>query len=161
MGRPNHVKERFAQVLRTTLVAHFGGRLPSNAVIAREFNLRAYGADPVTQESVRRWVQGISMPDETKLRILVVWLDLDLRSCFSAQDLRGASAPASQNGNDSSPKTTRANSTETPENKLSKQQARILRLIEGLSNPDRRLVEQLTKKLSLREAHLTNPRRQG
>jgi len=77
MGKPNGVKHEFASVLRESL-KDIRGKLPSAAAVAREFNLRANGIEPVTQESVRRWLRGISMPEERKLAILVSWLNLDL-----------------------------------------------------------------------------------
>ena len=77
MGKPNGVKHEFASVLREAL-KDVRGRVPSAAAVAREFNLRASGIEPVTQESVRRWLRGISMPEEQKLAILVSWLNLDL-----------------------------------------------------------------------------------
>ena len=81
MGKPNDVKDEFARLLKEGLLSHFG-KMPAVAVVTREFNLRAHGVEPVTQESVRRWLKGISMPEERKLRILVTWLKLDLSRCF-------------------------------------------------------------------------------
>jgi hypothetical protein len=81
MGKPNGVKHEFASVLREAL-KDIRGRVPSAAAVAREFNLRASGIEPVTQESVRRWLRGISMPEEQKLAILVSWLNLDLTTAM-------------------------------------------------------------------------------
>ena len=148
MGRQNAVKDQFANILCEALAEKFGG-IPSNSVIAREFNLRAYDSEPVTHESVRRWIKGISMPDERKLRILVSWLDLDLRKCFQVtpvgnEKLNGANGHP-PNGNGSH------NSQMPPSNPgLRKDQLRILQLIDSLPNGDKRLVEQLAKKLAIR-----------
>lgn len=148
MGRQNAVKDQFANILCEALAEKFGG-IPSNSVIAREFNLRAYDSEPVTHESVRRWMKGISMPDERKLRILVSWLDLDLRKCFqvtetSTQSLNGGNGH-STNGNGLYTAAISPSSSG-----LRKDQIRILQLIESLPNGDKRLVEQLAKKLSVR-----------
>jgi len=154
MGRQNEVKDQFASILQAALVDKFGG-LPSNSVIAREFNLRAYDSEPVTHESVRRWIKGISMPDERKMRILVSWLALDLRKCFQVpqpgdQRLNGANhnglnhhTNGTGNGYGHGPST-------SPNPGLRKDQIRILQLIDSLPNGDKRLVEQLAKKLSIR-----------
>ena len=94
MGKPNGVKHEFASVLRGAL-KDIWGRVPSAAAVAREFNLRANGIEPVTQESVRRWLRGISMPEERKLAILVSWLDLDLSTAMK----RAYMVQLSSNGN--------------------------------------------------------------
>lgn len=144
MGRPNHVKERFAHLLRSALTTHFGGHLPSNAVIAREFNLRAHGAEPVTHESVRRWIHGISMPDETKLRALTVWLDLDLRDCFHSPSADATALHEPKSSGKGRQKTLNGQQTN---GHTQGDQARLLQLINNLSDADRSLIEQLTKKL--------------
>lgn len=122
--------------------------MPSNAIVAREFNLRAYDTEPITQESVRRWVRGISMPDEIKMRILVSWLDLDLKQCFGSdhEPNRGAH---SANGADIEPDGDGA-VAQPPGARLSKHEIRILRLIEGLPHPDQKLILEMAKKLSQR-----------
>lgn len=148
MGRQNAVKDQFAKVLYEALLEKFG-TMPSNTVIAREFNLRAYDSEPVTHESVRRWIKGISMPDERKLRILVSWLDLDLRRCFqvtstSKEKLNGTNDHSlSRNGAYPGP-------TSPPGPSFRKDQVRILQLIDSLPSGDKRLVEQLAKKLAIR-----------
>jgi hypothetical protein len=68
--------------------------VPAAAVIARDFNLRAYGIDPITQESARRWIRGISIPEEDRLKILIEWLSLDFNEvlCSNSNDDRHARA---------------------------------------------------------------------
>jgi hypothetical protein len=51
-------------------------------VVAREFNLRAYDTSPVSQESARRWLRGVSLPEEERLRVLVNWLNLDFNAAL-------------------------------------------------------------------------------
>jgi plasmid stability protein len=96
MGKPNSVKDEFAALLRNALKDR-RGRMPSAAAVAREFNLRANGIEPVTQESVRRWLRGISMPEEQKMAILVSWLNLDLSGAMR----RARSAAVTGNGHES------------------------------------------------------------
>lgn len=144
MGRPNEVKQQFATLLESALIERFG-ELPSNTTIAREFNLRAYNVEPITQESVRRWRNGISMPEERRLKILVSWLNLDLRRCFQTS-LENLSLQA-LNGIDS-PKEPQS---QAPINKgLSSDERRLLRLINSLTQSDKQMIEQLAKKLSTR-----------
>ncbi|MBI2313719.1 MAG: hypothetical protein HYU77_14560 [Betaproteobacteria bacterium] len=43
--------------------------------IAREFNLRYHG-NPVTTQSVRKWLSGKSLPAQDKVRVLAEWLEV-------------------------------------------------------------------------------------
>lgn len=54
--------------------------LPSAAFVAKEFNLRSHTTESITQESARRWLRGLAIPDLAKLLVLRAWLDLDINS---------------------------------------------------------------------------------
>jgi len=71
------MKEQFARSLRESLQVRYG-KVPSAAVVARDFNLRAYGVAPITQESARRWMRGESFPSPKYLEILISWLGVSL-----------------------------------------------------------------------------------
>lgn len=89
MNKTNDIKENFAALLRDSLRSRFG-RIPSAAVVAREFNLRAYDTPPISQESARRWIRGVSLPEEQRLRVLVNWLNLDFNAALRpGRDLNG------------------------------------------------------------------------
>ncbi len=89
MNKTNEIKENFAALLRDSLRSRFG-RIPSAAVVAREFNLRAYDTPPISQESARRWIRGVSLPEEQRLRVLVNWLNLDFNAALRpGRDLNG------------------------------------------------------------------------
>ena len=81
MAKSNDIKENFSALLRDSLRSRFG-RIPSAAVVAREFNLRAYDTTPISQESARRWLRGVSLPEEERLRVLVNWLNLDFNEAL-------------------------------------------------------------------------------
>lgn len=81
LNKTNDIKENFAALLRDSLRGRFG-RIPSAAVVAREFNLRAYDTLPISQESARRWIRGVSLPEEQRLRVLVNWLNLDFNAAL-------------------------------------------------------------------------------
>jgi hypothetical protein len=85
MPKPNDIKENFSALLRDSLRSRYG-RIPSAAVVAREFNLRAYETSPVSQESARRWLRGVSLPEEERLRILVNWLNLDFNKALQMKN---------------------------------------------------------------------------
>ncbi len=71
------MKEQFARSLRESLQERYG-KVPSAAVVARDFNLRAYGVAPITQESARRWMRGECFPKSEYLEILISWLGVSL-----------------------------------------------------------------------------------
>ena len=149
MGRPNGVKDEFALVLREAL-KDAQGRVPSAAAIAREFNLRANGIEPVTQESVRRWLRGISMPEEQKMSILVSWLDLDLikvMKCAHAVELGGRGLRAAT-ANNQQP-TNGANLPEIDEESLER-----ARQIAGLSPADQQLLKDFLSRLVQQSTHV-------
>lgn len=75
------MKEFFSHSLRESLKLRYG-KVPSAEVISRDFNLRAHGTSPVTQESVRRWIRGESLPKLDHLIVLAKWLHLDLNEIF-------------------------------------------------------------------------------
>lgn len=68
--------KRFTEALKRT-----GMDVNRPTSIAREFNLRFHG-DPVTTQSVRKWLTGESLPSQDKVRVLAGWLNV------SAQWLR-------------------------------------------------------------------------
>ncbi len=140
MGKPNDVKDEFARLLKEGLQAHFG-RMPAVAAVTREFNLRAHGVEPVTQESVRRWLKGISMPEERKLRILVTWLKLDLSRCFGGM-LNGDGTMNGENGRN------RARDGADGKSGDGKADARLLSLIATLPPAEKRMLVQLAETLA-------------
>ena len=54
--------------------------IPSAAFVAKEFNLRTSTSEPITQESARRWLRGLAIPELDKLLVLRSWLNLDLNA---------------------------------------------------------------------------------
>jgi len=76
MKKTNEIKDTFSKSLRSCLNNYYG-KVPSASVFARDFNLRAYGTTPITQESARRWIRGVSLPEEGRVRVLIDWLGLD------------------------------------------------------------------------------------
>lgn len=43
--------------------------------VAREFNLRYHG-NPVTTQAVRKWLAGLALPSQDKIRVLAGWLEV-------------------------------------------------------------------------------------
>ncbi len=72
------MKAVFSKLLCLELVRHYG-RMPSASVVARDFNLRCtQDAKPITNETARRWIKGISIPELVRLNVLSNWIGLDI-----------------------------------------------------------------------------------
>jgi hypothetical protein len=77
-------KQAFSQAITDALRARYG-RVPSAAVTARDFNLRNADTPPISEETARRWMRGLSLPEGERLAVLVRWLELDLNKIFGDQ----------------------------------------------------------------------------
>lgn len=77
------MKDRFKRLVNLALVNHYG-RVPSASVVARDFNFRCPDLDPITQETARRWMRGLSIPEFHRLEPLCAWLKIDLRDLASS-----------------------------------------------------------------------------
>lgn len=71
------MKQRFSKALNLCFIEQYG-RIPSATVLARDFNLRSDNGGSISQETARRWIRGLSMPELDKLEILAPWLGLDM-----------------------------------------------------------------------------------
>ena len=72
------MKAVFSKLLCLELVRHYG-RMPSASVVARDFNLRCtQDVKPITNETARRWIKGISIPELMRLNVLSNWIGLDI-----------------------------------------------------------------------------------
>lgn len=50
--------------------------MPSAAVLARDFNFRSSHTQPISAETARRWIRGLSMPEMERLTVLIDWLGM-------------------------------------------------------------------------------------
>jgi len=76
----------FSAELRESLRNKYG-RVPSAAFLAVHFNRYFSEGTPVSQETTRKWIRGVSMPSYIHLKVLIVWLTLDIRRCFDLDDV--------------------------------------------------------------------------
>jgi len=154
MDKSNGIKERFSALVRDSLRLRYG-RVPSAALLAREFNLRAYETNAISQESARRWLRGLSLPEEQRLKVLVNWLDLDFNQALKrgSQDMH-ASAGESRSlqrhdcpGDDVDvgPYGYQRNGDARLENGFSKEEDELIRRILQLSDQQRNALLALIK----------------
>lgn len=163
MRKTNDIKDNFSALLRDSLRSRFG-RIPSAAVVAREFNLRAYDTAPISQESARRWIRGVSLPEEERLRVLVNWLDLDFNKVLRARERTPGGGLHAGNGHTAGVLVHRFHdgngmsvqgATESGQghtgnghtgNGLSHHELEVLQLISGLTDDQKRVVVDLIRK---------------
>lgn len=69
------MKVAFSKELMRCLLDKYG-RMPSAAVLARDFNFRSGDLSPITAETARRWIRGLSMPEMERLKLLIEWLGM-------------------------------------------------------------------------------------
>jgi hypothetical protein len=71
------ISDVFSEKLREGLRKRYG-RLPSAAFVAIHFNRHSKAEKPISQETMRRWIRGISMPGYQHLFTLSIWLAVDV-----------------------------------------------------------------------------------
>ena len=82
------IKNQFSISLNQQLLSYYR-RIPSASILARDFNSRARGTmNPITQETARRWIRGLSMPEMDKLQILIQWLGVNIDLNLDEVDAR-------------------------------------------------------------------------
>jgi hypothetical protein len=62
-------KEKFVENLRNALIKKYG-KIPSYTFIANEFNLKATHCNPISSETAKRWLTGVSVPELHRLAVL-------------------------------------------------------------------------------------------
>ncbi|MGZ8258080.1 MAG: hypothetical protein ACXWTR_02770 [Methylotenera sp.] len=80
--------KNFSSALNKGLLNKFG-KIPSCSVVANQFNLRAYGTTTVTRETVRKWMQGVTLPGPGRLHVLIEWLNLNPSEILKSNQLDG------------------------------------------------------------------------
>jgi CRISPR/Cas system endoribonuclease Cas6 (RAMP superfamily) len=62
-------REQFVENLRNALLKKYG-KIPSYTLIANEFNLKANRCNPISPETAKRWLTGVSVPELHRLAVL-------------------------------------------------------------------------------------------
>jgi len=73
----DELKKAFAKEFKRCLIARYG-KIPSAAVIARDFTLASPAAlEPMSLETIRKWLNGINLPQSARMRTLSNWIGFD------------------------------------------------------------------------------------
>ena len=75
-------KCNFSDLLNKALQNKYHKKV-SVVFFVNQFNLRAYGTAPIAYETGRKWLNGITIPQLSKMQILIDWLNLDTKLLFS------------------------------------------------------------------------------
>ena len=75
---------------RAGLINRFG-KIPTANKLAIEFNLRNFESKPISREAARKWINGQSMPETARLKILISWLNLDVAFIYATTFIEKAS----------------------------------------------------------------------
>lgn len=76
----------FSKHLSKALLAKYKKQV-SVVFFVNQFNLRAYGTNTIAYETGRKWLKGIALPQISKMKVLIKWLDLDAGFLFIEGDL--------------------------------------------------------------------------
>ena len=79
MPTKQKIRNNFSEALEKALIERYK-KLPSAAFLAKEFNIRAKDIYTIRQETARKWLRGLAIPELDKLLVLHIWLGLDLHS---------------------------------------------------------------------------------
>lgn len=82
------LKKMFVKEFRRCLMKRYG-KIPSSAVIARDFTLASpEGIEPISVETIRKWLLGSNLPQSGRMRTLCNWIGFDataLDGAFKSQ----------------------------------------------------------------------------
>jgi len=81
MNNLKKIKKSFSEELNKSLF-HKYNRKVTTTFFVNEFNLRAHGTKVIAYETGRKWLKGISLPQTSKIQVLVEWLGLDPKILF-------------------------------------------------------------------------------
>lgn len=76
-------QDHFASFLRERLRALEGGALPSAAELARRFNEMNRWEQPISAETMRRWLHGLALPELSRFASLCAMLRCDPKELLS------------------------------------------------------------------------------
>jgi len=76
------VKRLFSKELNKALFKNYRKEV-SIVFFVNQFNLRAYGTNVIAYETGRKWLKGIAVPQASKMKILVDWLEFDVAQLFA------------------------------------------------------------------------------
>ena len=75
-------KCNFSDQLKQALQNKYHKKVPV-VFFVNQFNLRAYGTAPIAYETGRKWLNGMAIPQLSKMDVLIDWLNLDIQLLFS------------------------------------------------------------------------------
>ena len=75
-------KCNFSDLLNKALQNKYHKKV-SVVFFVNQFNLQSYGTAPIAYETGRKWLNGMTIPQLSKMQVLIDWLNLDTKLLFS------------------------------------------------------------------------------
>ena len=75
-------KCNFSDLLNKALENKYHKKV-SVVFFVNQFNLQSYGTAPIAYETGRKWLNGMTIPQLSKIKVLIDWLNLDTKLLFS------------------------------------------------------------------------------
>ena len=94
MNNLTFTKLNFSQHLTEVLLAKYKKQV-SAVFFVNQFNLRAYGTNTIAYETGRKWLKGIAIPQLSKMKVLIDWLDLDPNYLFMSEEVSNGQSKTS------------------------------------------------------------------
>lgn len=74
------INKRFSEELIQCLEIKYNKK-PSAQFFAKNFNLKSNTS--ISKETARKWMNGISLPEPEKMKVLIEWLNLETNNIFN------------------------------------------------------------------------------
>lgn len=78
----DQVKKAFSIKFAQSLKGAYGGRMPSIATVARDFSLKSPHLPHISNESIRKWLRGETLPHISRMQVLIDWLGPEISDPF-------------------------------------------------------------------------------
>lgn len=78
------LRQKWSQQLTLSLKEAYGGRMPSLSTVSRDLALRSSYLPQVSNETVRKWIRGDSIPSAIAILALANWLGDEILLPLSA-----------------------------------------------------------------------------
>lgn len=151
------VRRTLSKALRTALKKAYGGTMPSLSRVARDLALRSPNLPQVSNETIRKWLNGASIPSAIAILALADWLGNEVLIPIMGRGERdGKTANRPNNNSDRRVELSafihyNAHASLLPNNEKTMSNQEIVDLIQKLSAADHALVVSLFNALSTKQ----------
>ncbi len=143
---PIEQRKNFAKSMNACVRRNYGGKIPSYAVIARDFSLRCPEGGSISNESIRKWMTGKTLPQSHRLSGLIEWLGTEIASALNLNAGRLNEKSTFERSKDVTPKWDVNSASLALKTVLITSDTQILQLIQNLSRRDRKIIMSILRR---------------